>query len=161
MPALSQGRVRRRCWSPIRPFYRSMEACSRPTFTTMFLYDLLNKKGPPNSNDRQINIAGIGGSETENHILNITVGQYLTNQLMLADTQDNNYNNATNGMNTFMADFLHNLLTNDFLEYNARPYQDYAITAIQYLYSFAADANDAPSGGSIVSRRKARRTDGA
>ena len=56
------------------------------------------------------------------------MGQYLTNQLLFAETHDNNYNNATNGLNGFMASFLQNLLHNDFLEYNARPYQDYAIT---------------------------------
>jgi hypothetical protein len=111
------------------------------------LYDLLNKKGPLNPDDLRVNIAGATGSETENHILQIVAGQYLTNQLMFADTQDGRYNNATNGMNAFVADFLHNLLTRDFLEYNARPYQDYAITAIQNLYSFAANAQDAPPNG--------------
>ena len=112
------------------------------------LYDLLNKKGPLNPSDLRINIGGVTGSETENHILQIVTGQYLTNQLMFAETHDSRYNNAAKGgMNAFVADFMHSLLTRDFLEYNARPYQDYAITAIQNLYSFALDAQDAPANG--------------
>jgi len=110
------------------------------------LYDLLTKKGPLNPSDLQINIMGVLGSETENHVLQIVTAQYLTNQLLFQDTRDSQYNNAANGMNAFMADFLHGLLTRDFLEYNARPYQDYAIPAIQNLYSFAMDVNDAPPG---------------
>ncbi len=111
------------------------------------LYDLLNKKGPLSPNDLRIDIGGATGSETENHILQITTGQYLTNQLMFAETHDGRYNNAANGMNGFMADFLHGLLTRDFLEYNARPYQDYAVTALQHLYSFTNDLEDAPRNG--------------
>ncbi len=52
------------------------------------LHDLLTKKGPFNSADLQVQVAGAAGSETENHILQIEVAQYLTNQLMFAETRD-------------------------------------------------------------------------
>jgi hypothetical protein len=111
------------------------------------LYDLMIKSGPPNPADQQINVLGVVNDETENHQLNIFTSQYLANQLRYRDTGDARYDNARNGMNPFMANFLHQLLSRDFLEYNARPYQDYSIVAVSFLYSFASDANDAPPGG--------------
>jgi hypothetical protein len=111
------------------------------------LYDLLKPvSGPFDPNQLRFSLIGFSGNETENHTLNIETSRFLANQLLFKETGDPAYNNATNGTNAFLADYLHQLLTRDFLEYNARPYQDYAIPAVQNLYSFAADLNDAPPG---------------
>ena len=110
------------------------------------LDDLTLKRGRFDENDLHVTVLGMTGNETENHLLNIMTSQYLVNQLLYKETRYDEYNNATNGMNLRLATFLQNLLKHDFLEYNARPYQDYSLTALQYLYSFAADQNDAPAG---------------
>jgi hypothetical protein len=75
--------------------------------------------------------------ESENHLLNIESSRYLTNQLMFLRTGDPKYDNKRNGMDNWMLFHLHLFLKHDFIEYNARPYQDYHMVALLNLYSYA------------------------
>jgi hypothetical protein len=90
--------------------------------------------------------------ETENHRLMIQSAKFLTNQLYyqasVADGRpdhghfDNN-RNGNGGSNPPMVDvildMLHAYLTQDFIEYNARPYQDFAMSALLNLASYSYD----------------------
>jgi hypothetical protein len=124
--------------------------------------ELLNKRGPLDAGDLTVPLPGLsaleigavisaqlyafpsliaagttGVTETENHLLNILTSQYLTNQLLFARTANAAYDNSHNGMDIVMLQLMNHLLNDDFIEYNARSYQDYSITAIQNLYSYA------------------------
>lgn len=85
--------------------------------------------------------------ETENHQLMTESARYLKNQLVqqhgTAYSTRNlpaaAYNNEKNGFNAWFVNHLSQFPRQDFDEYNARPYQAYAIQAIQNLYDFAAD----------------------
>jgi hypothetical protein len=84
--------------------------------------------------------------ETENHLMGIEAARYLANQLLYQQTQDPAYDNMRNGgdnegPNTtdLMLSFLQGFLKNDFLEYNARPYQDYDMSALLNLETYAYD----------------------
>ncbi|HEX6795050.1 MAG TPA: choice-of-anchor D domain-containing protein [Casimicrobiaceae bacterium] len=78
--------------------------------------------------------------ETENHINNIYVAQYLANQLWFDETGDPKYDNSRNGYRPALLNRLKAFVRNDFVEYNSHPYQDYTLTALLNLYSFADDA---------------------
>jgi hypothetical protein len=95
-----------------------------------------------------VNIDGsITIPETENHRVMIQAAKYLANQLWFQQTHDHgNYDNNRNGNgggNPPMVDVilgtLRNYLTADFVEYNARPYQEYTMTALLNLASYAYD----------------------
>jgi hypothetical protein len=99
------------------------------------LHDILAPKvsGPPPSEQwYSFGVCGVSIPETENHILNSQTSRYLTNQLL-------GINNETNGFNAWILRRLKVLLENDFTEYNARPYQQYSMMALQNLYDFAGD----------------------
>src|SRR4051794_22910814 len=96
--------------------------------------------------------------ETENHILMIETARYLTNQLLFQQEVANaaaegrapehdQYDNNRNGggqdgkppLVVFILGMLQNILTSDFTEYNARPYQDYSMVAVMNLAAYAYD----------------------
>ncbi len=85
-------------------------------------------------------------SETENHLLGIETARYLVNQLLYQRTQNPMYDNMRNGdsegsPNTtdWILDALQGFLKDDFLEYNARPYQDFDMSALLNLATYAYD----------------------
>jgi hypothetical protein len=96
--------------------------------------------------------------ETENHILMIEAARYLTNQLLFQqevanaaaagrepdhDQYDNNRNSGGKDgkppLVVFILQMLQNILKSDFVEYNARPYQDYSMVAVLNLATYAYD----------------------
>ena len=87
---------------------------------------------PPSEQWYAFNLCGVNIPETENHILNSQTSRYLANQLLGID-------NEKNGFNAWMLLRLQVLLKNDFTEYDARPYQQYSMMALQNLYDFAHD----------------------
>ena len=117
------------------------------------LNDLLNKRGPLDMGDHSL----FGTvSESENHINMIESARYLTNDLLFRSTNDPQFDNTKNAaivivdsepeqlpsgatpgrpITVTMRDYwlrrLHHILQTDFVEYNARPYQDYTMYAIQ------------------------------
>lgn len=78
--------------------------------------------------------------ETENHINNTYVAQYLANQLWFDETGDPKYENARNGYRVALLNRMKEFLRNDFVEYNSHNYQDYTMTAIFNLASYADDS---------------------
>jgi hypothetical protein len=98
----------------------------------------------------EVNVVTI--PETENHRLMIQSAKYLTNQLYyqasIAEGAPDHANfdnnrNGDGGSNPPMVDvilnMLYSFLTHDFVEYNARPYQDYTMSALLNLISFSYD----------------------
>ena len=85
--------------------------------------------------------------ETENHLLGIETARYLINQLLFQRTQNPAYDNLRNGNsdtgapNTtdWILHALQGFLRDDFQEYNGRPYQDYTMSALLNLASYAYD----------------------
>lgn len=95
--------------------------------------------------------------ETENHELMIETARYLTNQLLHQEevanasaagrapdhSQFDNNRNGDGNEKRPLVDYillkLQDILKNDFLEYNSRPYQDYSLLAILNLASYAYD----------------------
>jgi hypothetical protein len=89
--------------------------------------------------------------ETENHRLMTQAAKYLTNQLYYQKSvsegspDHHNFDNNRNGeghnppMVDVILEMLHACLTRDFIEYNARPYQSYTMTALLNLASYAYD----------------------
>jgi hypothetical protein len=92
--------------------------------------------------------------ETENHLLGINAARYLVNQLLFQRSYDPQYDNNRNGDSNqsiepttqFILEFLGTVpghsgsLNNDFLEYNARPYQSEAIWPLLNLATYAYDS---------------------
>ena len=85
--------------------------------------------------------------ETENHLIGIEVARYLINQLLYQQNPNQAYDNIRNGNsdqgapNTtdWILHALQGYLKNDFLEYNGRPYQDYTMSALLNLATYAYD----------------------
>lgn len=83
--------------------------------------------------------------ETENHILMIATGRYLTNQLVYQRDRQSDYDNRRNGAadtascTSIILTLLRNILRDDFSEYNAKPYQSESRHAILNLCTFAYD----------------------
>ncbi|HWZ43537.1 MAG TPA: CVNH domain-containing protein [Candidatus Saccharimonadales bacterium] len=100
--------------------------------------ELLNQRGPLDSG--QLDVFGLV-PESENHVMNIETARYLTNQWVFTRTADPQFDNSRNGMDDWMLHHLQEFLKTDFIEYNARPYQDYSITALLNLYSFTSAQN--------------------
>lgn len=98
------------------------------------LLRLLNKRGPHDTGDDRVCHTT---DESENHKVLIESARYLTNQLVAQENGDKKYDNARNGMDAFILGKLQGFLKNDFLEYNARPYQRYTLAGIQNLHDFA------------------------
>jgi hypothetical protein len=79
--------------------------------------------------------------ETENHLMMIESARYLTNQLLYRREGDPKYDNERNGMDEWMLKHLQTFLKKDFIEYNAKDYQDYTMTALLNLYTFTRESN--------------------
>jgi hypothetical protein len=78
--------------------------------------------------------------ETENHILQNHISQYLTNQLYFeANPINQEYNNTSNGITVWLLQYLSGLVKDYFYEYNSRPYQLYTVKALSVLHSYAED----------------------
>ena len=114
-----------------------------------------------------LDIAGIGSAiipETENHTLLELSEQYLVNQLL-----NREFANACNhqlspcvlppGSKTiwdnsqvhdYLMRVLRGILTSDFFEYNSKPYQHYALYAMENLADFADDADIATAAKMVL-----------
>jgi hypothetical protein len=82
--------------------------------------------------------------ETENHRLMIESDRYLNNQLILAELEPGNAHRGAleadqNEVREWLLKRLQRVVKEEFIEYNARPYQRYSIHAIRSLYDFARD----------------------
>lgn len=112
----------------------------RPVYLHV-LQNLLNRRGPVDGNDHWFGEAGVPLPETENHILMIETSRYLTNQLLCEQGLESPSvcDNERNGASKWMLGWLRQLLSKDFIEYNARPYQDYSLMALMNLASYARD----------------------
>lgn len=77
--------------------------------------------------------------ETENHSLLELSNQYLTNQLVNRVAQATQVDNSV--VHQAIMGQLTGILETDFFEYNAKPYQHYALYAIENLAQFADDSD--------------------
>jgi hypothetical protein len=77
--------------------------------------------------------------ETENHLLMIESTRYLVNQKRFDEQQDGRFNNVTNGLTRWLLGYMQTLARHDFLEFNSRPYQRFALHPIFNLHEFARD----------------------
>lgn len=100
--------------------------------------NLLDQRGPFTEGDLHVETVV---PESENHIMLIYTARYLTNQLLFARGRNQAYDNRRNGMDDWMLHHLREFLQRDFLEYNARPYQDYSMLALLNLYTYASSAS--------------------
>jgi hypothetical protein len=114
--------------------------------------DLLSVRGPVGKHDSEYvhdcALACVNVPETENHLLMIETARYLTNQLVYQQTHDHNFDNRRNGDRNdpqatpvWLLNTLRATLTNDFVEYNARPYQDMIMLALLNLQSYSYDGD--------------------
>jgi hypothetical protein len=83
-------------------------------------------------------------SETENHLLGINTTKYLNNQLILEDLGNDlgvtsPYIDDQIEIKEWLLKRMQGFLQNDFIEYNAHPYQRHSIESIRNLYDFAGD----------------------
>ena len=123
--------------------------------TTHILHDLLTLRGGRDTSVEAITCASVAIPETENHLLNMGTSRYLTNQLLLAETQAQGrdgsaFDNERNGMVEFMLTWLSVLAQHDFGEYNARPYAFYSLSSLQNLYDFAEDPRVRNAAGVVL-----------
>ena len=95
-------------------------------------------------------------AETENHLLMIETSRYLHNQLLLRELKDAGNTDAADDVDDAQGDNrewllkrLRRILREDFIEFNARPYQRESISAIQNLYDFGED-KDVRTGARLV-----------
>jgi hypothetical protein len=80
--------------------------------------------------------------ETENHRLMIESTRFLNNQLIIQALGPDNSPNITRAqrdVKSWLLNKFKSVAQNDFIEYNARPYQDYSQSALQNLADFATD----------------------
>lgn len=76
--------------------------------------------------------------DTENHVLQVEISRYLTNQLLLEkDSSKMEYNNTLNGNKEWMLEHLATFLRTYFIEYNSRPYQLFTVKALSILHDYA------------------------
>lgn len=79
--------------------------------------------------------------ETENHILMTEGSRYLANQWKRrSGDADPHYDNAGNGLESWLVDHLRGIEAGGFFEFNSNPYQGYTITALLNLEAFADSA---------------------
>jgi hypothetical protein len=78
--------------------------------------------------------------DTENHVLQVEISRYLTNQLLLEnDPSKIEYDNTLNGNKEWMLKHLAIFLRTYFVEYNSRPYELFTVKALSILHSYAYD----------------------
>jgi hypothetical protein len=83
-------------------------------------------------------------SETENHRLMIESTRYLNNQLIIQELGPDGAPSISSGqasLKTWLLNEFQTIAKNDFIEYNARPYQEYSLTALRNLSDFSTDAD--------------------
>jgi hypothetical protein len=104
---------------------------------------LLTVRGPLSKHESEIfgiPAQYVSWPETENHLFMIETARYLTNQLLYQLTHDIRYDNRRNGNGldppatvVWLLNALQGILQHDFIEYNARPYQDKIMEALLNL----------------------------
>src|SRR5450631_145674 len=82
--------------------------------------------------------------ETENHRLMIETSRYLNNQIILKEIDPSNSNkdqiaSEQAGVREWLLKRFRRIAAEDFIEYNARPYQHYSLAAIRNIADFAED----------------------
>ena len=106
---------------------------------------LLNESGEPwNGKIDLKNCFGLTITDTENHILMVNVARYLTNQLLLTQSDLSAralYDNSQNGFDRWMSEHLAQFLREDFSEFNSRPYAGYTLLALANLYDYAQNSD--------------------
>ena len=83
-------------------------------------------------------------SETENHLLGINTSKYLNNQLIIEELGDNlgqtaPYIHDQIEIKKWLLKRMQGFLQQDFIEYNAHPYQRHAIESIRNILDYAGD----------------------
>ena len=83
--------------------------------------------------------------ESENHLFMINTSRYLMNRLIIEALPDENdrerYEDDQEEIKEWLLERLQKVASEDFREYNARPYQRYTIMAIMNLHDFANDSD--------------------
>jgi hypothetical protein len=69
----------------------------------------------------------------------IESSKYLVNQLLHDRTGDRKYDNATNGLSSWLLGYMQRIAQHDFLEFNARPYARLALHSLYNLHEFAGE----------------------
>lgn len=81
--------------------------------------------------------------ETENHLLMINTSRYLTNQLQIRALQDEDDRQDVLDQQVSIREWLlqrlQTISKDDFMEYNAKPYQRLSVAAVLNLHDFAED----------------------
>jgi hypothetical protein len=137
----------------VQLYYKYYDVLS-PNARDKLFHTLLSQRGQYDHTQELSLNGGIFGNvpETENHQLMTQAAKYLTNQLYYQesvaegrpdhDNFDNNRNGNRDGnppMVNVILGMLNSYLRTDFVEYNARPYQDYTMTALMNLESYSYD----------------------
>ena len=83
--------------------------------------------------------------ETENHRLNIETTRFLRNQMLINQLGINNLGDTTvpadqEEVKVWLLSRMQEILSDDFVEYNAIPYQRYSLKSLTNLADFSADA---------------------
>jgi hypothetical protein len=82
--------------------------------------------------------------ETENHRLMIESTRFLNNQIIMQDLGPGNASGISNDqgdVKNWLLKKFQSIAKNDFVEYNARPYQVYSLSALRNLADFSTDAD--------------------
>ncbi len=85
-------------------------------------------------------VLGLPLRDTENHILMTEGSRYLKNRwLRLHGDTNPRFDNRSNGLSSFLLEYLSHMERAGFHEYNSRPYIGYTLTALLNLQSFAEE----------------------
>ena len=130
----------------------------KPPVREHIVNDLLNVRGPLTKHESDhIHNAFAFVPETENHLFLIETARYLTNQLLYQRTHDRQFDNRRNGDGSdppatvvWILNALQGVLKNDFVEYNARSYQDEIMKAALNLASYAYDDDVRLAAGMVL-----------
>lgn len=107
-------------------------------------------------------VAGIALPETENHEWLIRTTRFLHNELLdvvypepspkciNSYDKDQNFDNATNGLNGYVNGITSGVLAHDWIEYNARPYSIAQMIGLLNLYDFSTDPAIKSEAGRVL-----------
>jgi hypothetical protein len=90
--------------------------------------------------------------ETENHRLMTESTRFLNNQLIIAELGADNAPHVVGGqqdVKTWLLQKFHDIATQDFSEYNARPYHGFSVEALRNLADFSTDP-DVRTGAAML-----------
>jgi hypothetical protein len=105
-----------------------------------------------------IGVAGVAAimalriPETENHRLMIESTRFLNNQMIIAELGADNAPHMVDNqqdVKTWLLQKFHDIATQDFSEYNARPYHGFSVEALRNLADFSTDP-DVRSGAAML-----------